>query len=239
MLLWLIIIFANLSSCKTQKKGSLPVNEGLLVKTTRLFNNEGDTVFNYPLQVWYRDSTAIEMVVSTHSMIDTNDVVTVTHPLGFCRYIDLRRDSMYDFRTLSDTATLLRRVALPDSIMKPGGWAYYSKKIHIIKETPVFIGDTTINGQTWKLGIFKYSGYNQFPDNKRIGFFRCGEPYTLFSLAHGYYEQSGCRLDRLLDYFPGHDRPSGDIEITHLSSQLPDSVRTVFDRWEERIRNQQ
>lgn len=206
-----------------------------MIETTRLYY-KGDTTFNYPLKIWFRDSTAIEIIVKMKRVTDTNNIVTISYPLNCCRYIDLRRDSMYDFSSLSDTALLLRREVLPDTMMRRGGWAFYSKNICIIKEDPVFIGDTTINGKTWKLGRFNFSDLDNNDNRIRIGFFRCGEPFTLFSEEHNYYERSGCRLDRFLDYLPGEKNPFGDREISFLSSTLPDSVRKVFDSWEERIK---
>lgn len=233
--LFALVIIVVATSCHTISQSSITGNEGRVVKTTRFYNNNGDTVFNYPLEVWYRDSTAIELITGFHSFMDTNNVLTYSNPLQFCRYIDLKKDSMYDFLSFSDTAMLLRSGRLSDSIMKLAGWVFYSKKVRTLNGEPSFIGDTTIDGKTWKLGIFRFKGIDDSHPNKLVGFFRCGEPHTWFALEHGYYEKSGCRMDRCLDYTPGQISPSGDIEITHEVMRLPDTVRAVYDAWDKRL----
>ena len=119
--------------------------------------------------------------------------------------------------------------------MTKGGWPFYSKKTFVFKDDPIFIGDTTINGETWKLGYFEYTFKSDRIKHRRLGFFKCGEPYTLFALEHGHYERSGCRLDRYLDFWNENRQHTGDTRIERLTTSLPDSIRHLFTAWKQAI----
>jgi len=223
-------------SGKMRSSGAtLSISNGSYLLSTVFLNQRGDTLYNIPLRVWYRDSMAIEEIVGTGSVTDENNVTTIEHPFQFCIYLDLRRDSVYDLSSLTDTARVLRRYPLPDSIMPGPGWAFFSKKQTPFDRAPHFFGDTTIDGKTWKLGYITYRIKFDRYQHRVIGFFCCGEPYSPFSLEHGYYEQSGCRLDRILDFFDNYKHHTVDQRIEKLADKIPDSINHLFDSWQRRF----
>jgi hypothetical protein len=209
--------------------------EGVVLNTTRFYNKEGKPVFTHYLKLWYKDSLCIQEIRGVNTVRDTSGITTVTYPLLFCRFMDLKSKTMYDYKTFSDTATIVKKAVLPDSILLDAGWNFYSEKDPKIIGTPEPLSDTVIENVEYKRAKFYFSLYNP-KERYLIGFFRCNGSSDMFSLEKEYSRKINCTMVKYLDYKVGQARPFASIEVSYLSDKLTDNELRIFTAWEKNER---
>src|SRR5580765_7105421 len=94
-----VIVLLLHSSCQP-KPGNRPSIHskmlGILNLNTQFFDSNGNSIFQAPLKIWFRDSIVIEGLVHISTVTDTLDRTTVSYTRLVYRYIDLNTRSWYD-----------------------------------------------------------------------------------------------------------------------------------------------
>lgn len=124
---------------------------------------------------------------------------------------------------------------LPDSMMLDYGWSFYSDKIIRIKGEPELLTDTAINNINYKRAGFIFERHDP-GKNFLIGYLRCDNRGTLFSLEKKYSGKSNCTMTKLFNFKVGREKPYGSQEVDFISNSLTSEETKVFDAWERNAR---
>ncbi len=225
------LIFLSCSSSKSQE-----IKQGIIQQKTQFYNTNGEVTFTHYIKLFFKDSVSVQEIRGVTTITDTANKKTVTYPLLFCRYIDLRSKALYDYETFSDTASIIHKAILPDSLMLDGGWSFYSEKAPIIQGTPETIPDTVINNINYKRAKFIFS----WTDPKKtylIGHFICDGRGDMFSLEKAYSRRQNCILVSFFDYKVNSVKPFASVELSFLSSILSKEELKILDTWERNAKN--
>lgn len=148
------------------------------------------------------------------------------------RYIDLRSKTWYNYFSFSDTANLIDKGHLPDSVFTDYGWSYFSDKALQIMGTPRMMLDTVIQNITYKKAKFHFIQQDS-SKNYQIGLFRCDGKGNLFSLEKQFSRFLNCTMTKLYTYRGNSTKPYGSIEIDFVSDDLSPEQMKVFAAWAE------
>jgi hypothetical protein len=206
--------------------------KGIVLNTTRFYNKEGKPTFTHYLKVWYKDSVCIQEIRGVNTATDTANNTTVTYPLLFCRFIDLKTKTMYDYKTFSDTAKTFKKAVLPDSVLSDAGWNFYSEKHPKIQGVPKPLSDTLIDDVNYKRAKINFKAYDP-AKSYLIACFRCDGKGDMFSLEKDYSRKINCTMVKFFDYKVGAAMPFASIEVSYLSNELTKEELNVFDAWEK------
>jgi hypothetical protein len=177
--------------------------------------------------IWYQDSVGITQLsglgVGQSASRDSIYVI----PLGY-RFVDMRRNWVYEYRNLSDTATIVKKFAKADSVGLAGGWGFF-RRASIKFDSLRLVADTTINGIAYQ----KYRYMQDFQGAKLQGevLARCDRKGTIFHLDVGLSNAAGCPVVKGTSFTGDRRFPVSSVEIEFVSNTFPDSVRKAFDAW--------
>jgi len=230
-----VTLFINLASCISTEQPKLADKSGQVQLKTHFYNLEGKQTFTDILRVWYKDSMAIEEIHKTKTVTDTANLTTVSYPVILYRYIDLRSKTLYDYKNLSDTAKVINKAVLPDSLMEDYGWSFYSEKAYRVKEKPEELSDTVIKNITYKRVKFNFPRDDP-KENFLIGYYRCDNKGNLFSLEKSYSKKINCTMVKFYDFKAGESMPYASIEVDFVSDTLSGEELKIFDAWEQNAR---
>lgn len=225
-LIFLPLIFI---SCLSKSQVS---TKGIVQKITHLYNGDGKPTFTHYLKVWFKDSIAIEEITGVNTVTRNDTVISITYPLQFCRYVNLKTKTLYDYKHFSDTAKIFHKAALPDSLWTDAGWSFYTDKAPVIKDTPAPLCDTMVANVLYKRAKFCFSWHDPQKDYI-IGYFRYDLENRMFSLENAYCRKSNCTLMKYYNYRTGMSKPFGSKEIVYLSDALSKEQLNVFAAWEK------
>jgi hypothetical protein len=220
-------VFLLFFSCSSNGQNS---KRGIVRAITHFYNEKGKSTFTHYLKIWYHDSIAIQEIRGVTTVTSSEDT-TVTYPLLFCRYMDLRSKMIYDYTSFSDTAGLIEQASLPDSLLDGPGWSFYSEKAPKIQGTPELLADTVIDNISYRRAKFSYTWY----DPKKIfliGYFRCDGKGDMFSLEKDFSRKWNCTMVKSFTYKFGMTIPYGSKEVEFLSDELTKGELKVFEAWE-------
>ncbi len=218
-----------LISCNSNGQSN---TKGIVLRTTRFYNKVGKPTFTHYLKVWYKDSVCIQEIRGVNTATDTASITTVTYPLLFCRFIDLKSKTMYDYKTFSDTAKVFKKAVLPDSILSDAGWNFYSEKHPKIQGTPKPLSDTIVDNINYKRAKINFK-VNDPKKNYLIAYFSCDGKGDMFSLEKDYSRGINCTMVKFFDYKVGVAKPFASIEVFYLSNELTKEQLNVFAAWEK------
>jgi hypothetical protein len=226
-----IFIIFQISGCVTVKSST---KEGKAVLRTYFYDDDGNHRFADTLQLWFKDSMAIQDKHTTE--IETRNtskksVTTIKMNLLGYRFINLQRMSWYDYATFSDTALTIDKGILPEFGFKDYGWNFYSDKVLQIQGEAMPIRDTTIESIRYKRVKFNVMGDDPQKVYK-VGYLRCDKKEHLFSLLSSYSRLLKCTMTKLFTYRVGSTKPFSLIEIEFISDQLTKDEEKVFAAWE-------
>lgn len=226
-----VIVFLLFSSCYSTGQIS---NRNIVQVITHFYDAKGKKNFTHYLKIWYNDSIAIQEIRGVTTVTSSKDT-TVTYPLLFYRYMDLRSKMIYDYTSFSDTASLIEKASLPDSLLYGPGWSFYSEKAPKIQGTPELLTDTVIDNISYRRAKFTYTWY----DPKKIflvGYFRCDGKGNMFSLEKDFSRKWNCTMVKSFTYKFGMTIPYGSKEVEFLSEELTKEELKVFKAWERNAR---
>ena len=207
-------------------------NNGIIQLKTLFYNEDGRATFTHYFKIWYKDSMAIEEITGVNSVTDTANITTVTYPLIKYRFIDLRSESLYDYKNFSDTASIIHKSPLPDSLMLDCGWSFYSQKAPTIQGISESLTDTVIGNLDYKRVKFNFTGDDP-TTGFLIGYFRCDGKGDMFSIEKNYSKKINCTMVKYFDYKIGMARPFASKEVFYISDTLTKHELKVFEAWEK------
>ena len=233
---FLLISIATLFiySCKFKSDSSAtlqPGSMGVLSLTTQFYDSSGTSIFLAPMKIWYKDSVAIEELVTIKSITDTFGKTEESFVPEAYRYINLKRHSWQLYITLSDTARIIESGALPDSVFVDGGWTFYANNMRM-ESDPELMPDSII-GETKYMRIKFFRLNARIPDSYVIGYLRCDKKENLFSLEKTYSHSVNCAMTRYYEFKNGASRPFASTELEFLSDTLTEKELKVFAAWEK------
>jgi hypothetical protein len=206
-------------------------NKGTIQLKTHFYNANGKPTFTHYLKIWYKDSVTITENTGVNTETDTANIETVTYPIILYRYIDLQSKTLYDYKNFSDTAEIINKAVLPDSLMTDIGWSFYSEKAPKIQGIPEPLSDTVIDNITYKRTKFSFAWHDP-QKNFLIGYLRCDGKGDMFSLEKAYSRKFNCAMVKYFSYKFGMARPYASKEVYYISDTLTKEELKVFEAWE-------
>jgi hypothetical protein len=228
----LVLAFA----CKPQSHiynylGKSGVVEKTMVLTEPFTEGPTDPGQKVVVKIFFRDSFAIEEVVSIKTDIGPKNVINHQYILEHFRFNDLRHKAIYLYHSFSDTAFCFNKYSFADTIPVVGGWGFnlYRKNHYAVE--PVIKGDTTIEGVKYKRAdvTTMQNGHKAY----QLFFFRCDKAIQPFNFDSSLSEKTGCPLT--LSYYTDSSFSAKPIlmdKIEFLRDTLTKVENTVFDAWE-------
>lgn len=208
---------------------------GVFNLKTEFYDRNGKSTFLGPMKIWYFDSVAIEELVTIKSVTDTLKNTTVSIIPEAYRYIDLKSNSWYLYKTFDDTARILKRGTLPDTVFVDGGWTFYVNNLPM-KGKPEVLPDTMIGAIKYRR--IKFSPVKRGPASYIIGYLRCdNNKGKLFSLEKDFSTSMNCTMTRYFEFREGALRPFASSELEFLSDTLSAKELKVFAAWEKNQRD--
>jgi hypothetical protein len=201
------------------------------------FKNEAKLDFDLSENLWYQDSVSISQIceikdIQTESL-DTTFVETMLY-----RFIDMRKNWIYEYQNLSDTAVIVATYAKADSISfrLPGGWSFFSKsksKDTLSIDSLRFICDTTLRGAPAKKYTYIqiFNGFRTFVD----AFACCDRKGTRFQYDSMAGKAIGCPIVKKNVLNKDRRSVRRIYEIEYLSNVFPDSIKRVFAAWKQNV----
>jgi hypothetical protein len=185
-------------------------------------------------KIWYKDSMAIESV-NTQSIVSdetnkTTDGVIVTH----YRFSDLRKKIVYEYKTFSDTAKIIRKYSYDDSVQILSGWNFKWVRKLDYNGTPGNLTDTIIDKITYKR--VRVSTGTQANPFEMICYFRCDKKGTIFTLDRAISEMVGCPMVKKYSFSLLKRGKAASTEVDFLADALTKDELKVFDAWVKNIK---
>lgn len=229
--LYISLFTVSLSSC-SQSKMELP--KETIVKHIIMYDASGDTSkigVNLKQKVWYSDSFAIEQIC-LFSVLDSSGIIKHTNRVDRYRFNDLRRKAIYEYRHLSDSASILNKYYLSDTTELINGWNFSVNRAGNLKyDSAITLSDTIIGAESYKrMRLYRtFSGMSITIDCE----FNCNKKYTVFDFDPKLSSKVGCPLVTLVTRSGiNHSLISID-KIEFVSNQFTDSISNVIKAWKE------
>ncbi len=222
----LMLVFYNVDS-------SNETEEHLRVTRTsyRIVNKELIVQALFSDSIWYKDSVGITQLSELHPTIsgsfDTLHSITVGY-----RFVDMRRNWVYEYRNLSDTAEIVKKFSKADSIGMTGGWNFF-RTASIKFDSLRFVCDTTVNGIGYTKYLFVQNFQGKLFSSEALA--QCNRKGTIFLLDVGLSNEIGCPVVKGISYKRDYSFPVSSVEIEHISNVFPDSIRRIFSAWKKNV----
>lgn len=221
-----------LISCNSKEQN---IKAGVVQENTIFYKEDGTTGWTFHDEIMYRDSVVIMVIRGADFTTDSKNVITAKYPLRFYKFIDLRRKVMYYYRTLSDTATIVYKSPMYDSLMLDDGWTFYSWKYPKILGSPALLPDTVIDNVKYKRERMHFI-HSDTAKKFKVGYFRCDVKDLMFSLEKEYSQSKGCVLVKFMEYIK-KDTPLlfASREVEFLRDSLSQEENRIFTCWENNV----
>lgn len=160
----------------------------------------------------------------------TSDTI-FTATTGY-RLVDLRKKWAYEYRNLSDTAAIKKKIVLTDSVLLLGGWNFF-RPFDIVYDSLRSVGDTTIIGIRYaRYRLRQLFGGNYYLSEE---LFRCDKKGSIFTFSKKLSHEIGCPLVKRTALTPDGSFPMSSSEIEFVSNNFPDSIQRVFTVWKRNV----
>jgi hypothetical protein len=189
-----------------------------------------EPLWTVPVKIWYNDSMAIEEVATLHFITDSKNNTTQRIDINSYRFVDLRKRSIYVYKSFSDTAAIIKKYSFDDKTAETGGgWQFNTKKDSDYIGEHERLTDTTIADVKYSRIKLKRK-WNELFFFSTL-FFRCDilkSPFTFYSQLS---QQIGCPAVKFLSEYPNHKKFSTLEEINFLRNQFTPDEMNVFSVW--------
>lgn len=227
------IIFFLAKSCiigQNMKKGH---DVEVIDRSFRMYAHE-DTLLRRPFwptteRIWFKDSFAIEQVRQIKIDEDGKGRQTTTYPVLLYRFTNLRTAEVYEYKSFSDTASLIRKYIYSDSVKSTGGWGFYLYRGLSDSTSIRYLPDTVINGTKYGHAFFtrRMSGIDYNID----GWFLTEKRATHFSLDQASYRTTGIPMVGYHLYPQGPRGLNAISEVTFIADELTALEEKIFTTW--------
>lgn len=235
IIFFMLSAFACYHCSEPEKKGRQPKTE--VIEHILTHYNGVDTALKNPYwifrdKVWCYKTMAIEEVRYL-SILDSSNVRKEDYRIQSYRFSDFQKDVFYEFRSFSDTASLIGAYSYKDTLPRSGGWMF-KRNSHIeyegdAKEMP----DTVVGGVSYKR--LKTMSFRKNIPYVTECYFRCDQQGTVFNIDKELSKKTGCPLTKTFSYppVPTNSALRLDFEIRYLSDTLTKDEQKIFDAWEK------
>lgn len=183
-------------------------------------------------RIWRRGTLVIE---ECKSVIGSKNEIGDEYQIEY-RFNDLKTMMAYTFRTFSDTAEILERYSLNDTIPRIGGWGFgykprYATPIGISVKLP----DTTIDK-------IEYGRYRvSMKRNNEVQFYtdcltRCEKKGTLFSFKEFAQGKIACPIVRVYSFSQSNSVTPSSGTVDFLRNSLSGDEERIFKAWEKKVK---
>jgi hypothetical protein len=219
-----VLLFISFQSCFLSEK---QLKKSAFISVDfHLYN--GSMQFKQSHRIWYKDGFAIKEVKITNFKTDTAGVQTINERLQYYLFADIKKNLFYEYNTLSDTASMVKKYFEFDTLNTSHASELYFKKNIDFLDIPEHLTDTVINNVVYQRIKFKrINGKNKYIS---IGFFQCDRD-SIFRLLN--YQDLRCPMVKLFDYSQEYLDPIMSLEINLISDKLSEEMLKVFDAWEK------
>jgi len=189
-------------TCIFKKPQVAGKSEGLVEIKGEIYDTIGNQ-FSKPIltikeKVWYKDSSVIEEVHSIKIITDTANITTQTIVLENYRFNDLRARMVYEYKNFADTARMIRKYSLNDTIQISGGWNFKFKRRLEYQGSPEYLTDTVVDQINYKRArLLTKAGNNPYFIDC---YFRCDKKGTIFNYDPGLSKMIRCPLVKLFTF---------------------------------------
>jgi hypothetical protein len=186
--------------------------------------------FSISSKIWYKDSFAIEELVSIKTDINTKNEETQQFIVDSFRFNDLRRKSIYVFHNFSDTAECHGQYSFEEADKKrvDGGWGFNLKRevkySFILKD----LTDTLIDNIFYKYMIL-FS--EKKPKQYSLCFFRMDKEIYPFNYDCLLSQKANAPLVRFIDIDSALLNPIMELEVSFISNNLSEQEDKVINAW--------
>jgi hypothetical protein len=220
-----LFLLFSLSSC-SQNPSQL-INNFVHEKLS-IFNSKGEVDFAGLTKIWQHGNRYIEEVNIMKSLTQKGVKKIWFEPM-FYQYISMQDSVFANYYSLTDTATIIKKGRITDSISNYGGWDFWST--HILNfNYPTLLSDTVVADKNYKR--LKYYFYTQ--DTTKIYSVALLEPATVlspFSLEKNYCKEHGYNVFKILDYVKKSGRLYAIREVVKVANTLTPQVKKIFEKW--------
>jgi hypothetical protein len=233
---YLLISFVIFASCVSVKhKNSIKRTEVIqnrFQQFTSASNDLSKPILDFNEKVWYKDSMAIEEVRYQNVVTDSKNNTSVDYPIRNYRFNDLRKRTVYEYKSFSDTAAIIKKYSLDDTSIKlASGWNFKHFRNWGYDNVDKNLSDTVIENVTYKrvqlrrtMLNFKYI---------MICYFRCDKKGTIFNLDEGISKITDCPLVKYY-HIPLQKKGLNLFsEIIFSADKFTKEEQKVFDAWKK------
>ncbi len=225
----LLAAFAIFSNCRTPRHTAKGEAIEHIVTIWKFKNNKDTPYLNIPTKAWYFDSLGLTQLCEIVTIDSGDNHSTKIQTMGY-RFVDMKKNWIYEYSSLSDTAVIRKSYAYTNTTDVEGGWLF-DYRSSLALDSIYSITDTTIDHVLYKHYVVRYA-YNNVPC---IGdcLFRTDQPQTFFQIDPNLGAKLGLPMVAIRTYPVANPHPTFSQKINFVSRTLPDSVVKIFNAWKE------
>jgi hypothetical protein len=186
-------------------------------------------------KIFFKDSCVIFEMGSVFNYTDPNKKISSTYSIERYIYLNLKDMVFYEYKTLSDTATLQRRFTTkPDSLNMT--WKFYqpSQQADSLESLRI-LPDTIVSGDLFKR--FQGSKVYKIKEEKKTVFITyfllCNSDNSIFHIDKVFDESKKPCYSPRVDFYPEGQEKIYSSFYKVIQNNLSDSIRKIFDKWSE------
>jgi hypothetical protein len=238
--LYYILIF-SFFGCATKRETCK--NCGLIALKLREYNKDSAKYISLPQfrdrVSWYKDSFVIQEVDHIYQENDTKGNYRFTVIVERYKFIDLRTREIFEYRNFSDTASIIKKCAPDDSSCIRETWRFWDKPDNMQEGTLRTIGDTTLDGITYKRVENKRTVQTEKGELEfyQVGYFRCDLRKPIFTFNPALTKKFGCPMVRFDAFYVPDAYSLEYVELEYFPRKLTPEELKVFVAWERNAKN--
>jgi hypothetical protein len=214
-----------LSGCYSQGQ-----DQGIVIVHTYFFGNDGPNS-KPPLDISYRilfkNNRSIQEVPLL-IFTDDSSGQKASFKIKHYSYLDPDKNVCYNYKSVSDTAEVLKHYSDIDSVVKDGGWNFYSNR-KFEYDSSKNLCDTIINNTRYeRISLDKKVNGNAV---YLIIYFRCDKKGTLIKVFKPLSDSIGCPATRDDSFIKNKLFMTRELEF--ISDKLTQGELKVFEAWDE------
>ncbi len=230
-LLTIISLFMLCANCPAQK----PSRAGHSIMTLFDLDDSSGTrqtaLYDRGHHIWFKDSLIIDECLKSIGEDTGYDSWRSWTEVDRYLFMDLRKQSFYEYSSMSDTAKLLQVYHAPDDTAHYGFIPFHRSLMDsnwVKKARP--IADTVIDHKVYSR--YRFSEHYAQQEVEYTVYFDCHQRTTVLTWQKNFSEKKGCPVVRLDEKNLSHPGKTFIAEMEEVSTTLtPDQLR-VFNAWE-------
>jgi hypothetical protein len=228
-----ILIIITFTSCASGQPAASVKNIQVVEYITQHYepaaNDLSNPFWSFKDKIWFKDSVAIEEVRQLNIHENAKGIKSQEYAIRHYRFSDLRKGVVYEYKSFSDTATLIWKYAYRDSVQVIGGWGF--NYVRHGDGTYEILSDTVIDDISYKRAKVS-RGTKELP-YIIICYFRCDKKGTIFNLDPFLSDIIGCPLVKIYNFSPVKKGLHITSEVKFLPDTLTSEELKVFAAWEK------